>query len=288
MIAEKHYFTIDGQRIAYLTKGDPANPALMMVHGWLSHAGYWWQTFEAFHRTHYCIAIDLLGHAASDKPVEGDYSIPSQARRVLDLADHLGIPKFTLICHSMGGQIALHLALSTPERLTKLVVVSGVVTGQLSRTIRWMHTPFFWAGAKFPPVWELTRLAVKRKLRWYTNMFDRAFFYDPTALPIDTVDRHAAIDPGGEIPFYRELIEIRKVDLTPRLKEITTPTLAIIGQQDGTVPLVNGYLIQKHIPAAKLILFDRCGHSPLSEQPIQTIEALKTFLYAASSEIAHS
>ncbi len=83
---EQQYLTIDGHCIAYITAGDPAAPPLVMVHGWLSHAGVWRSTFEAFQDSHFCVAIDLLGLAASDKPANGDYSIPAQAKLVLALS----------------------------------------------------------------------------------------------------------------------------------------------------------------------------------------------------------
>ena len=59
----KQYLTIDGHRLAYLTAGDPSAPPLLLIHGWLLHAGLWRQTIDAFRDTHYCVAVDLLGHS---------------------------------------------------------------------------------------------------------------------------------------------------------------------------------------------------------------------------------
>lgn len=276
--AGKQYFIFEGHRLAYLAEGDPTAPTLVMVHGWLSHAGYFWPLFEAFRHTHYCIAIDLLGHAESDKPPMGDYSVAANARRVLALADTLGVQRFTLIGHSMGGQIGYLLAANKPDRVDTLVTIAGVVTGRLSHYIRWVHWPVFRIGAAFPFTWELSRLAVRRQWRWYTNIFDRPILHEPEMFPVQSVDHAVALRPGSEKAFFRELVEIARCELTGDLTRITQPTLVIFGKQDGTVPLVNAYLARARIPNAHLTLIDRCGHSPISEQPTQVVAAIRAFL----------
>lgn len=277
-LGEKQFLTFEGQRLAFLAAGDPAAPALVMVHGWSSHSGVFWPLLEAFRDTHYCVALDLLGHADSDKPVNGDYSIAANARRVLALADHLGLDRFTLIGHSMGGQIGCFLALNAPGRVERLVSIAGVVTGRLSRYVRWVHLPVFAAGARFPELWEFSRIALRRDWRWYINIFDRPVLYEPEMFPVKSVDHDIATRAGSEVPFYRELIEIARCDLSGQIGKITQPTLVIFGKQDGTVPLVNGYLAKQRIPGATLVLLDRCGHSPLAEQPTQVVAAVRAFL----------
>ncbi|MDX1992601.1 MAG: alpha/beta hydrolase [bacterium] len=272
-------FINQGERLHYRTAGDSQNPPLVMVHGWTSYSGYWWPIFEALADTHYCIAIDLLGHGSSDKPRDGNYSITTNTRRVLALADHLGLDTFTFIGHSMGGQIGYNIALLHPERLERLITISGVASGRLSRYIRWVHLPVFYVGAMLPSIYEFSRLAVRRNWRWYMNIFDPPIVYDPSAYPVASMDHQMALVPGGEMAFYRELVEIPRHDLSDRLHEITTPTLVIFGRQDGTVPLMDAYLAGGCIPNAELVLIDRCGHSPLTEQPTQVVEAVRRFLY---------
>src|SRR6187549_3296243 len=92
--------TTDGV-VTYQTMGDPANPPLMFIHGWLSHGGIWTDTMTALAGAFYCVAVDLLGHGDSDKPGCGDYSISAQAGRVLAVADALEFEQFGVIGHSM-------------------------------------------------------------------------------------------------------------------------------------------------------------------------------------------
>src|SRR5688572_33414155 len=113
-------FVCQNDKLMYTTVGHPAAPPLLLVHGWLSYRGVWRQTMEAFKDSHYCVAIDLLGFGNSDKPAGGDYSIAAQGQRVLQLANALGLDRFALMGHSMGGQIALCVAsMLAPARVLR-------------------------------------------------------------------------------------------------------------------------------------------------------------------------
>ena len=96
---------VANHKLIYTASGDPANPLLIMIHGWLSHRGVWRTTVPALQDRFYCIAVDLLGFGDNEKPADGDYQIVTQAQRIVALADELGFQKFNLIGHSMGGQI---------------------------------------------------------------------------------------------------------------------------------------------------------------------------------------
>ncbi|MBZ0304788.1 MAG: alpha/beta hydrolase, partial [Anaerolineae bacterium] len=232
----------------------------------------------ALQQSHYCVAIDLLGHGHSEKPRAGDYSIPAQAARVLKIADALGLETFTWIGHSMGGQIGLYTAAHMPERLSRMVSVSGVVTGKLSAYVRWMLSPIYRMGALCPPIWDVSRIAIKYP--WYSSIFDHALVHRPRLTPIDDMDRQMAMVPGIEIPAYRDLQAIAALDLTPLLASVQAPTLAIFGKQDNTVPVENGHLVERHVPNSRLVLLDNCGHIPMTEQTTTYLDVLCRFLGA--------
>ncbi|MFN8529519.1 MAG: alpha/beta hydrolase [Anaerolineae bacterium] len=280
LIQEKRYFTHDGQRIAYLTTDDGGEaadrPVLLMVHGWLSHAGIWKWTMDSLRDQYRCAAIDLLGHGHSDKPPKGDYRIAAQAARVLALADALGVKKFGVVGHSMGGQIALYLAIHYPDRIERVVSVSGVANGRLSGYLRRVVSPIFWLGAVFPPVWAISRRMVN--VAWYRAIFDYALYDNFRAIPADSLDRRMALIKGIEIPAWRDLQAIAAVDLTPDLPRITAPVGVLFGCRDRTVPIENGRLVAEKVPGARMITLDECGHAPMTEQPKAYLAALRTLL----------
>jgi 4,5:9,10-diseco-3-hydroxy-5,9,17-trioxoandrosta-1(10),2-diene-4-oate hydrolase len=269
---------LDNAKLVYECTGDPKNPPLILLHGWMSHRGVWDSTVAILKERYYCVQIDLLGFGASDKPDTGDYSIAAQGRRVLALADALGFGRFTLMGHSMGGQISLCIAaLLTPERLEKLVNVDGVVTGRLAPSIQNTTYRFAAVGKVFPQVYSLWRFLLQSD--WAVRETFKDWFYRMDCMPRAqwAIDRDLAFRPEMHISVYQAGQAIR-TDLTPHLAKITTPTLTIFGRQDAVVPVGDGELAAQRIPAARLVWIDACGHFPMYEQPGPYFEAISSFL----------
>ena len=109
----------------YLDQGDPAAPALVILHGLFGTLDNW-QTLarrwadEAGLRV---ISADLRNHGRSFHAPEHSYAL--MADDVLALLDHLALPpaRLTVLGHSMGGKVAMQLALAHPQRLAQLIVV---------------------------------------------------------------------------------------------------------------------------------------------------------------------
>ncbi len=130
---QEHTFTHEGHTLRYALAGSPEKPPILMIHGYDSSHHVWRTTVPTLETDMYCVAIDLLGHGDSSIDRNGDYSIEAQGRRVLALADKLGLDRFSLIGHSMGGQTALCIAsMLAPGRVDKVVDVSGVVSARLT------------------------------------------------------------------------------------------------------------------------------------------------------------
>ncbi len=91
------------------------------------------------------------------------------------------------------------------------------------------------------------------------------------------IDRQKALQSDIPIPAHKAGQAIHNLNLKPYLKNILSPTLTIFGQQDGTVPVADGYLIEKHIPDGQLVLINECGHFPMYEKPTEYLDALHRF-----------
>ncbi len=274
------FINIAGDSIAYTSTGSPSNSPLLFLHGIMSHRGVWSRTIETLQQNFYCLAIDHLGFGDSDKPNSGDYSIARQAERALRVADSFGFENFTVVGHSMGGQIATYLAASlAPQRVHKLVSVDGVVTGKLSARARYLNGLLVVTGEKIPAIYNLFRKLFDASKPFACWGF-RVWFYKPEALPFDSwkLDRHKAMDPKTAIPALRAWNSLSATDLTPCLREITAPTLVIFGRQDGTVPVAQAQMFKERLPTAQIALIDQCGHFPMYEAFDQYIKPLQQFL----------
>ena len=267
------------QRLRYSTAGSPTAPAVMLVHGFLSHRRVWRHLWPQLAERFYCVALDLLGFGESTKPATADYSSLAQARRVLAVADAVGLDRFAVVGHSMGGQIALLLAIeAAPARIPRLVSVAGVVTGQFTPIVDTVTYPQLLAGVWAPWLYAGWR-QLARQPHCGQAMFG-SWFYQPQLLPFAAwaMDREMALQPGIHWPAYQAGRALRGHSIAARLERITAPTLLVAGRQDGIVPVTDSKLAARLLPGARLLLLERCGHFPMLEQPHLLLEAIRDFL----------
>lgn len=106
--------------------GDPANPAIILLHGFPESHRTWRHQIPALAKDHYVIAPDQRGFARSSKP-EGveNYAPAKPVADLIALADHLGVGNFTLVGHDWGGAIAWMAALQNPGRISRLIVLNA-------------------------------------------------------------------------------------------------------------------------------------------------------------------
>ena len=146
-----------GHTIALTQAGPEDGPAVVLVHGLASDSGTWDRALPLLAaRGLRVYAIDLIGHGRSDKPRRA-YLLDDFAESVLGVLDALGIDTATLVGHSLGGAIAVHVAAVHPSRVARLVLVSA---GGLGREVH----PVLRAAALPLAPWVL-RLATRPTLR---------------------------------------------------------------------------------------------------------------------------
>ena len=276
---QRHSLMVDGHEMVYFTQGDPDSPLLLMVHGWGSYHGIWHSTMTQLSDQYYCVALDLLGFGESAKPLKGDYSIQAQARRVLALADSLGAEQFTLVGHSMGGMISLLIASElAPKRVLKLVDVAGVVGGHSTPETERRLFIVVRLAYYFPFMGTIVRWLTK--MEWFANRILRALWGDLGTVPFEAwaQDRDMGMQPRSHIANRLAGDAVYECNLIPRLQHVTAPTLVIFGNQDGMVPILDGYLVEKYVPDSQFIRIDHCGHLPMYERSNEFLSAITVFL----------
>jgi pimeloyl-ACP methyl ester carboxylesterase len=115
--------TRDGVTLAYDDVGS-GEPPLVFVHGWTCDHTYFAPQVDYFSRDHRTIAVDLRGHGESDKP-EQPYTMEGFADDVAWLCGQLGISKPVIIGHSLGGTVALALAVGHPTLPAAIVAIDA-------------------------------------------------------------------------------------------------------------------------------------------------------------------
>jgi pimeloyl-ACP methyl ester carboxylesterase len=222
------------------------------------------EALEPHFRTY---ALDFWGFGESDKRRES-YAIADFVTLVDQFMERLGIARAPVVGHSMGGTVALRLALAYPRRVSRVVVVGSPVDG------RSLHPFLKLAGEPWLAylVWHSPRLLrlgirlfapwiARNHVEWYV-MLER----DLSQLTLES--------------FLWSIRSLRGSDLRSRVGTIRVPTLGIYGAGDKIVDPNQAEEIASRIPGAQVRLLDRARHFPMLDDPDQFTSVLLSFLNA--------
>jgi pimeloyl-ACP methyl ester carboxylesterase len=103
---------------------------VVFVHSLAGTSTQWDKQLQHLRRSRRAVALDLRGHGRSEPAKNGDYSMVGMAGDIAAVVDTLGIPRFVLVGHSMGGGVALEYASTHPERVAGLLLVDPIGDGK--------------------------------------------------------------------------------------------------------------------------------------------------------------
>lgn len=218
---------------------------LLLIHGLGSSGDDWAFQRDDFAREHTLILPDLRGSGRSSKPNEA-YSIRQFADDLWTLLDQLGIPTTAILGFSMGGAIAIEMALMHPSRVSKLILCNALANYR-------MDTPRKWFEAKLQ-VGLVRMLGLKRTAGFIAR---RLFPHDDQA-----PKRQRVIDVLGANPKRAYLQTIRALigwSAIDRLPELTCETLIIAAEYDYT-PLTEKRIEAALFPHAELAMIEGSRH----------------------------
>ena len=242
-------------------RGEP----VVLLHGWLGSWGYWLETMEALGRHYRLYALDFWGFGDSGKRRER-YLVSDFVDLVDQFMDCLGIVRAPVVGHSMGGTVALSLALSRPQRVRKVVVVGSPVVGDsLHLFLRLAGRP--WIAYT---VWHMPTI-----LRWGIRLFSPQVtrewrkWYEMQIADLSRTTLEA---------FFSSIGSLRCTDLRPRLPELHTPVMSINGVGDNVVNPNQATLIARWVPGARIEMMPSSRHFPMLDEPEAFNERLYSFL----------
>jgi pimeloyl-ACP methyl ester carboxylesterase len=114
---------VNGLNLHYLDWGPPAAPPVVLLHGITGHARVWDHLAERLVPGRRVLALDQRGHGDSDPAPDDDYRVATMADDLAAFVSGLGLDRFALLGHSMGGRIAIQYAAAHAARLERLIVV---------------------------------------------------------------------------------------------------------------------------------------------------------------------
>jgi pimeloyl-ACP methyl ester carboxylesterase len=237
---------VDGLDVHYYMAGE--GEPLLVIHGGGGDARSWEHNITDLAKKYTVYAPDLPGYGLTG-PLKGKYHIPEIADFVEKFTESLGIREFSLVGHSLGGGVALDLALKFPANIKKLVLVSSLCLGN--------DIAFWLRVISLPTVIKLAGSVFIfgfNAAKWLISRLNPLKYI----LPLTP----AAMTVGVTISDFHH----QRLVLEKRLSEVKIPTLLVWGENDPVVPVKQAYSAAKVIPNCKLKVFKRRGHNVHREE----------------------
>ncbi|HUK14418.1 MAG TPA: alpha/beta fold hydrolase [Thermoanaerobaculaceae bacterium] len=239
---------------------------VVLLHGFPLSSAMWTGVRTAVEQVARLVTPDLRGFGGSDKPASG-YTMEALADDVVRLADRIGLARFVLGGHSMGGYVALRVAAAHPERLAGLILVDTRAEADAPEARARRAAAIARIEGGEAAAWrdEFVANLVGATTRARAPRLLAELRADAADVPA-----HAL---AGCLAGMRD-----RADSTALLAGLAVPALVIAGEEDAITPPASARALAAAIPKAELVLIPQAGHTPSVERPIPTAEALMAFL----------
>jgi pimeloyl-ACP methyl ester carboxylesterase len=260
-------------------------PPIVLIHGYGDTADGWRHVVPGLLRDHRVIALDVPPFGRSDEV---------RRERLLDfykdffprLFDQLEVDSATVIGHSLGGAIGLHLTLERPDLVDRLGLVAPAGLGK-SPPWWWFlltgYGPLYKTALSVPT--PLTGLLIREGLN---RFLDQRLFHDGRRLKPDIehlVELHSSRrDFDRLLAAGRCCIQSYTGTLLEDSAAIDVPKLLIWGEHDGLVPSDHARAFASAHPDASVHVLEDCGHYPQIEFPERFNELLRGWIDATGGE----
>ena len=266
--------TANGINIHYLEWGAQDAPPLVLLHGLRGHARVWEDVAESLCGDYHVYALDQRGRGDTDHAPGGDYSTDAFVADLAGFVDAMGLDKFILFGHSMGGRNSMAFAGEHPERLERLCIVD--------------------IGPRIEPAGGNR---ITEELRNLPPQFDN---FEDALAHVQTGNRFASEAVmrrrlGGQTyettdgkigwKFDMEIREQRingtaapAADLWPALERISCPTLVVRGTETDLLTEETAQQMVETLAQGALVEIQRAGHMVFEDNPADFIAAVQSWL----------
>jgi pimeloyl-ACP methyl ester carboxylesterase len=286
-----HTATVQGRTVFYREAGDPAMPAIVLLHGFPSSSHMFRDLIPALADRFHVIAPDYIGFGYSDAPAadQFDYTFDALTAHVTGLLDHLGLQNYLLYMQDYGGPVGFRIFTERPHEVAGLIVqnanayMEGV--GEMPQQV-------------FLPLWTERNATTEARARGFLAAETTKFQYlagakDERAISPDNwlVDQ-ALLDRPGTDAYQLDLLENYKTNVAlydawhAAFRDHQPKTLIVWGAKDPFFTVAGAEAFKMDLPDAKLVLLD-AGHFLLDENASAIAEEIKTF-FASEAPVAAS
>jgi len=251
--------------------GSPENPDVLCLHGFMGSAADWQDVATAIGDRALCIALDLPGHGGSLDLTPEAYTMEGTARAVIRTLDELEVRCPVIVGYSMGGRLALYLALRYPERCAGLFLESA--------------SPGLESAGERAARRDADEEKAKRLESGGFENFLRDWHRQPLFAPLAreegllrrTIEARRRNDPSELARSLRGMGTGSQPSLWEELEGLTVPALAIAGELDGKYAGISSRMASIGTKVEPVVI-PGVGHNVHDEAPAQYVALLGRFL----------
>ena len=235
---------------------------VVVLHGWFGDETFMSPMFDALDGAEFTYIFPAYRGYGASKYLKGNYTVEEIARDVVELADRLGLERFSLVGHSMGGKFMQKIAVDAPARVNRMVGITPVPAAAV---------PFD------EPGWALFSGAAE-SLDNRRAIIDFSTGSRLSRSWIDSIARHSAATSTREA-FGAYLLAWAKADFREAVMGSDIPIKVIVGEHDRAIdePTMRATFLQWY-KRAELETISNAGHYPMNETPVALATAIESFL----------
>jgi len=278
-----HYRSADtgGHRVFYREAGEPANPAILLLHGFPTSSHMFRDLIPLLADRYHVIAPDLPGFGNTLSPPRGQfvYTFDNLARVIGGFVETIGLSRFALYVFDYGAPTGFRLAVSHPERITAIISQNGNAYEE-GLSDGWNPIRAYWQDAS-----QANREALRAFLAPETTVWQYTHGVpDPTTVSPDgySLDNFYLARPGAaELQLdlfgdYKSNVALYPI-FQKYFRTCKPPFLAVWGKNDPFFLPQGAEAFKRDIPDAVVRFFDT-GHFALETHAVEIGEAMRDFL----------
>jgi pimeloyl-ACP methyl ester carboxylesterase len=252
-----------GVRIAWERRG--SGPPLLLIHG-LGYARWGWEpVVDELAEAHEVVLFDNRGIGDSEAPL-GPYSARMLAEDAVAVLDAAGLERAHVLGTSLGGMVALQVALDWPERVDRLVLACTTPGGESAAPMPEQTVRLIQESPGLP-----REVAMRRGV-------ENALAPGADPAMIERIMEHRVATAQPLAAWLAQAAAGVSFDVWDRVGEISARTLVLTGDLDVVVDPRNSALLAEMIPGARLETFPGAGHLFFWEEPEPFVQVVKEFL----------
>lgn len=260
-----------GELSSHYTETGSGSNHILLIHGFRAHTFTWRHLIAPLTQSGFHVwTLDLIGFGLSDKPIHTPYSVDFFQEHLIAFMQAKKIASAHLVGNSLGGGLALKLAVEAPDLVKSLTLISPLGYP--------LHLPFYITLFKHvPSFWEpflshtMIRHGLKEIIYKSENISESQV--EAYSLPYRLLGGlHASLET------LKSYDNVRLYELCQYYPYITQPMLIIWGEQDKLTPARHLDLFKKDVPTAQTLLIPTCGHIAQEEEPTLVLRTIQQFL----------